>query len=91
MEGICIFWSLSELSIEICKSVFMLLTLAPTFFTCTLPLGYFCLHDIQESSYSRESSVLCCLNICDWGTKVWERNLPPFLDSFSIIAMLPPT
>lgn len=86
MEGICIFWSLSKLSTEICKSVFMLLTLAPAFFTCTLPHGSFYLHHIQESSYTRESSVLCCLNICDWGTKVWERNLPPFLYSFSIVA-----
>ena len=64
----------------------MLLTLAPAFFTCTLPHGSFYLHHIQESSYTRESSVLCCLNICDWGTKVWERNLPPFLYSFSVVA-----
>ena len=70
LEGICIFWSLSKSSTEICKSVFMLLPLAPTFLTCTLPLGYLYLHYIQESSYTRELSVLCCLNICDWGNKV---------------------
>ena len=54
----------------------MLLPLAPTSLTRTLPLGYLYVHYIQESSYTRELSGLRCLNICDWGNKVLGKYSP---------------